>query len=68
MVRYGEELRNRAVVKLLLQESACMRAVVKEARVRRGRSFIRPRLTIEMFCEFEYTAAVGRFNVLLFWF
>ena len=45
-----------------------MRAMVKEAGARRGLSFIRPRLTIEMFCEFEYTAAVGRFNVLLFWF
>ena len=45
-----------------------MRAMVKEAGARRGLSFIRTRLTIEMFCEFEYTAAVGRFNILLFWF
>jgi len=45
-----------------------MRAMVKEVGARLGLSFIRPRLTIEMFCEFEYTAAVGRFNVLLFWF
>jgi hypothetical protein len=45
-----------------------MWAIVKEAGARRGLSFIKPRLTIEMFCEFEYTAAVGRFNVLLFWF
>jgi hypothetical protein len=68
MASYGEELRNRAVAKLLLQESAGMRAMVKEVGARRGLSFIRTRLTIEMFCEFEYTAAVGRFNVLLFWF
>lgn len=68
MARYGEELRNRAVAKPLLQGSACMRAMVKEAGARRGLSFIRTRLTFEMFCEFEYTAAVGRFNVLLFWF
>jgi hypothetical protein len=31
MARYGEELRNRAVAKPLLQGSACMRAMVKEA-------------------------------------
>ena len=68
MARYGEELRNREVTKLLLQENGGMRAMVREAGVRRGRPFIRTRLTIEMFCEFEYTAAVGRFNVLLFWF
>ena len=68
MASYGEELRNRAVAKLLLQESVGMRVMVKEAGARRGLSFFRTRLTIEMFCEFEYTAAVGRFNVLLFWF
>ena len=45
-----------------------MRVMVKEAEARCGLSFFRTRLTIEMFCEFEYTAAVGRFNVLLFWF
>jgi hypothetical protein len=68
MASYGGELRNRAVAKPMLQESPGMRAMLKEAGARRGLSFIRTRLTIEMFCEFEYTAAVGRFNVLLFWF
>ena len=68
MASYGGELRNRVVAKPLLQESAGMRAMLKEAGARRGLSFIRTRLTIEMFCEFEYTAAVGRFNVSLFWF